>query len=119
MNSIILIPEVEIVDFVSQVVNKVCDFCDTFPVPLHLLGLVNILHELAEPAVNACDQIVFAIVNLQHVDVVRGRNCIDDGVFVHKQLQGKLHDILLYVVICCRNKYQIGGHCNILLTHDI
>ena len=51
-------------------VNEVTDLGDTTAVSLHLLLIMDLVEEVAHPAVHLSDDRVLTVVNLEQVDVV-------------------------------------------------
>ena len=61
---IVLITQVQVVNLVAQVVDEVVDLGDARAIALNLLDVVNLLHQLRHPAVDARDDLVLAVVDL-------------------------------------------------------
>ena len=61
---IVLIAQVQVVNLVAQVVDEVVDLGDARAIALNLLDVVNLLHQLRHPAVDARDDLVLAVVDL-------------------------------------------------------
>lgn len=58
--------------------------------PAELLkGGTHLIDQRSSPAVGLGDYLVFSVVDLQEVHVVRGVDCVDNGVLVHKKLGGE------------------------------
>lgn len=63
--SVVLLSQVDAVDLVAQVVDQVLDLGDARAVALHLLLLVHRRDHRVHPRVDASDELVLAVVDLQ------------------------------------------------------
>lgn len=48
-----------------------------------------LFNQVVNPIVSFGDDFIFSVINLQQVNVMGGIDCIDNGVFVHKELEAK------------------------------
>ena len=77
---------VQRLDLAARVIDVVRDLNDAGSIP-HTLAFVNALHQRRYPTSAPGDDLVFAVVDLDQVNVVRCSDCVDNGVFVDEQLE--------------------------------
>ena len=65
-------------------INEIIDLFDSIPIPSDLLFLMDGFHKCSKPAIGSLDDVIFSVVNLQHVGIMGCTHSIGDGVFINQ-----------------------------------